>query len=115
MSRLLDELKKVAESAKSTGRLGEYRQGQITVPSQVILALLEDRKALLETLDRIERSKYLTRLASCCVDKTCHLNGESGKCSYQTGVNDGNADQAGEASEAINDSKERIAKLGDGE
>lgn len=50
MSRLLDELKKVAESANGSGQLGEYRQGQITVPSQVILALIDDRNALLEAL-----------------------------------------------------------------
>lgn len=52
-------------------------------------------------LKTISAAKGFTRLADCCVDKACHLNSETGTCSFQTGVNYGNCDRAGEADKAL--------------
>lgn len=61
----------------------------------------ESLSILARALEKISKSKGYTRLADCCVDKTCHINSESGSCSFQTGVHYGNNDRAAESNEAI--------------
>lgn len=57
--------------------------------------------ALAEALEKISSSKNMTRLADCCVDRSCHINAESNSCSFQTGVHYGNSDRAAEADKAL--------------
>ena len=64
-------------------------------------SLRESLRIALRALEKIDAAKDYTRLADCCVEKTCHINTESGSCSFQTGVHYGNCDRAAEASEAL--------------
>ena len=61
-----------------------------------------------EALVFIQNHKDMTRLADCCVEKSCHINSESRTCSFQTGVHYGNSDRAGDVRAAL----EKIEGLG---
>lgn len=61
-------------------------------------AVIEKLRAALEV---ISGKKTQTRLAGCCVEKSCHINSETGSCSFQTGINYGYCDAAGIAEEAL--------------
>jgi hypothetical protein len=54
-----------------------------------------------EALEKVQSKREMTRLANCCVEKSCHLNADTGTCSFQTGVNYGYADMAAIADEAL--------------
>ncbi len=66
---------------------------------------------LAEALEKISKAKEFTRLADCCVNKSCHINEETGTCSFQTGVYYGNCDRAAESDEAL---AKLEKELGDG-
>lgn len=63
--------------------------------------LIKACEIMAKALEQIESMKAMTRLADCCVDKSCHINSDSNLCSFQTGVHYGNADRAADAKDAL--------------
>lgn len=77
------------------------REGFLAGIAHARKAHAEEVRELVEALKQIEFKKDMTRLADCCVERSCHLNAATGTCSFQTGVNYGYADQASIAHEAL--------------
>lgn len=92
----IEELRRGAEQEMVHG---DYMPN---IPERIELCRLALKaQELVDALENIISYEEMTRLADCCVNKSCHINSQSGVCSFQTGINYGNADQAGRAREAL--------------
>lgn len=71
------------------------------VDAETGIKLLDALYQCKEALEQIVSHENMTMLADCCVEKSCHINKESGSCSFQTGVHYGYSNIAGKARETF--------------